>query len=88
MKVTNITGNNGNKVVNQFIIEDEDNHARYFQSYNSIIVKRENGKVYLDETYWDYSKTTSKYRNIFLSETTKETKAKIKSGEYTLTNLN
>ena len=66
--------------------------ATFFQSYNSIIVKTtfEEGKrkVYLDNNTWDYSKTTSKYRNQFLGESTKETQKKIKSGEYTLINLN
>lgn len=86
MHVQNITNNKGNKAVNQF--ELQDNNTRVFQSYNSTIVKIENGKVFLDERYWNYSKTTSKHRKIFLNETTKETLAKIKSGEYTLTNLN
>lgn len=82
MKVSNLQN------VNQFEIKD-DNGNEFFQSYESIIVKIDaSGKVYLDENFWDYSKTTSKHRNIFLGETTKETKAKIKSGEYTLTNLN
>ena len=90
MKVSNMTGNNGNEIANQFIIYDSE--FTVFQSYNSIIVKTcfEDGKrkVYLDENTWDYSKTTGKYRNIFLGETKKETEKKIKSGEYILTNLN
>jgi hypothetical protein len=86
MNVSNITNNNGNKVPNQFVISD--NGANYFQSYNSIIVKRSNGKIELDSYYWNYSRTTSKYRNIFLGETTKETQKKIDSGEYLLSDLN
>lgn len=86
MKVSNLTSNNGTTIPNQFEIRD--NKAVYFQSYNSIIVKIEDGKTYLDANKWDYSVTTSKYRNIFLGETTKETKKKIKSGEYILTDLN
>lgn len=82
---------------NQFIITNKDennNEVEWLQSYDSIIVRRcENEEVfsknvYLDQKYWDYSKTTSKYRNKFLDETTKETQAKIKSGEYILTDLN
>ena len=46
------------------------------------------GQILLDETYWDYSTTTGKYRNQFLGETKRETERKIKSGEYILTNLN
>ena len=85
-KVENMTSNNGNKIANQFIIYTKT--AKYFQSYDSIIVKKTNKVTYLDSYYWDYSPTTSKYRNIFLGETTKETEAKIKSGQYKLTNLN
>ena len=86
MQVTNMTSNKGNKIANQFIISD--GSIDYFQSYNSMIVKKVEGKVYLDERYWNYSVTTSKYRNIFLNENTKETQQKINEGTYTLTNLN
>lgn len=86
MKVTNPWG-----VPNQFILSTPE--ARYFQSYESIIVKidcDDDGKrqIVLDEKYWNYSKTTSKYRNSFLGETTAEIKAKIASGEYQLADLN
>ena len=61
----------------------------------TIIIKIENYfdnskpiKTYLDKKYWNYSVTTSKYRNIFLEETKKDTEKKIESGEYVLTNLN
>ena len=90
MKVENITSNSGNKISNQFIITDDQNN-KYFQSYNSIIVKIDGyyrDKIYLDQKYWNYSNTTGKYRNIFLGENIKDTKAKIKSGEYILTDLN
>lgn len=90
MKVTNMTSNNGNKIPNQFIINDSEFTA--FQSYDSIIVKTtfEDGKrvVYLDKNAWNYSKTTSKYRNLFLGETSKETEQKIKDGIYKLVDLN
>lgn len=72
---------------NQFVI-NADNGDLIFQSYNSIICKKSQGKVYLDSYYWNYSKTTSKHRSLFLGETTKETENKIKSGKYILTNLN
>jgi len=91
MKVENITSNNGNKIANQFIINDDFGNY-YFQSYNSIIVKKRLGsetvQIFLDQKYWNYSNTTGKYRNIFLNETIKDTKKKIKSGEYILTDLN
>ena len=72
IKVSNMTSNAGNDIANQFIIRT--NKGRYFQSYN--------------EYYWDYSRTTGKYRNNFLNEYTDETRSKIKSGEYKLKNLN
>ena len=91
MKVENIESNNGNKIANQFVITD-DKQNEYFQSYRSMIVKKDyegdQVKIYLDQKYWNYSNTTGKYRNIFLGETIKDTKAKIKSGEYILTDLN
>jgi len=91
MKVTNMTSSRGNKVANQFIIEDiqagpqAGNHYRYFQSYDSVIVRRRawtvdgvtEYEICLDETYWDYSVTTGKYRNQFLGEGIAETRKKI-----------
>jgi hypothetical protein len=88
MKITNLTSARGNTIANQFEIRAE--NALYFQSYQSIIVKKdfETGQIFLDATYWDYSKTTGKYRNQFLNEDKKETEKKIKAGIYILTNLN
>lgn len=86
MKVTNMTSNSGNKVANQFIVND--NGVEYFQSYSSIIGKIDKDGVTLDEYYWDYSTTTGKYRNIWLNEKKAETQKKIDSGEYKLANLN
>ena len=85
-KVQNMTSNNGNKIANQFVIYTD--NGSIFQSYNSSIVKIDSGKTYLDKDTWDYSKTTGKYRNIFLNEKKKDTENKIKSGEYILTDLN
>ena len=91
MKTENMTSTNGNKVANQFKITD-DNGNTFFQSYSSIIVKINSGDgnydVELDQKYWNYSNTTGKYRNIFLNETIKDTRKKIKSGEYKLVDLN
>lgn len=62
----------------------------YFQSYNSIIAFKPNdtSRIKLDAYYWDYSRTTGKYRNQFLNEDITETRAKIENKEYILTNLN
>lgn len=75
-------------VKNQFVIYDDAGNC-YFQSYRSIIVKHPvNGKTCLDRNTWDYSKTTGKYRNLFLGETKKETERKIADGTYLLADLN
>jgi len=91
MKIYNMTSSNGNRVPNQFIIED-DHGSLYFQSYQTIIAKKErnnNGVIItLDRNAWDYSVTTGKYRNLFLGETKAETLRKIKDGTYRLENLN
>ena len=87
MKVENMKSDRGNSVPNQFIIYSDD--GIYFQSYNSIICKRTENKVFLDSYYWDYSNTTAKYRRDFLNgEGVEATRKKIKSGEYILTDLN
>ena len=77
----------GRPVANQFRIETP--AGVFFQSYDKIIAYRPwGGVIQLDEYYWDYSNTTTRYRNEFLGENTKETRAKIKRGEYVLTDLN
>jgi hypothetical protein len=73
---------------NQIIITD-DKGNKIFSSYNTVIgIRAKDNKVTLDSKFWNYSKTTSKYRNIFLNETTKETIKKIESKQYTLKDLN
>ena len=88
IKVRNMFSPSGNQVANQFIIETA--RGKYFQSYRSIIafINNKTGKVTLDNYYWDYSRTTGKYRNEFLGEYIEDTRAKINSGEYKLANLN
>jgi len=103
MKVENMKNSRGNKVVNQFIIEGaviQTPHDTYmgraFQSYRSVIalIAFECGntgnchQVFLDAETWNYSVTTSRHRNQFLGETTKETQKKIDNGEYILADLN
>ena len=100
MKVRNLTGRTGREVANQFIITGDGNEmsgnaVEYFQSYKTVIAKRDkfragvpSRQVWLDKNSWDYSTTTGKYRNQFLGETKAETQKKIDSGEYVLTDLN
>lgn len=94
-KTTNMISNAGNAVANQFEITT--NRGTFFQSYDSVIafIPRKLSKHYqfgtriqLDRKFWDYSKTTGKYRNQFLGEGIAATRKKIKSGEYKLTDLN
>lgn len=87
-KVSNMQGRSGRDVANQFVITTDE--GQVFQSYNSVIAikYRDARPIELDELYWDYSRTTGKYRNEFLGEDKKTTAAKIKSGEYILKNLN
>ena len=88
IKVKNMTSNrSGRPVANQFIILTSE--GKYFQSYDSVIAFKDNeGNVTLDDYTWDYSRTTSKYRNEFLGEYIADTRDKIKSGKYKLENLN
>jgi ABC-type Fe3+ transport system substrate-binding protein len=90
MKAFNMASSNGRKVPNQIIIMD--GNKRYFQSYNVIISMTDTSKdfcqTYLDEKYWNYSKTTSKYLNKYLGMTSKHVKNAIERGELILTNLN
>lgn len=103
MRVIQMTSRKGTyrPVANQFIItglpagtytDNDGNKLRSgdaFQSYSTIIAFRDHqGTVYLDQEDWNYSRTTSAYRCIFLGETTPETKKKIKDGTYKLINLN
>lgn len=64
MKVTNITNGRGRKVPNQFIITDGNIYT--FQSYNSVVavVDFDNSTITIGGD-WNYSTTTSRYRNKF-----------------------
>ena len=85
--VLNMKSSRGNKVPNQFIIWTDE--EQFFQSYQTIIGKRDNeGNVFLDQNRWDYSVTTSKYRNQWLGMNTKEVKKAIDNGTIKLINLN
>jgi hypothetical protein len=85
--VEHMINNNGNAVKNQFITHTS--NKKIFQSYETIIATiDDDGTVTLDGKCWNYSRTTSKYRNMFLNETTKSTEEKIKDGTFKLANLN
>ena len=81
-------GNNGNQVPNQFIIDS--GNKTIFQSYQTIVAIKENGKVTLDSNALEYSNTTLKYLKQFLNtnESKKSLYAKIESGFYQVEDLN
>jgi|WetSurMetagenome_2_1015567.scaffolds.fasta_scaffold00711_34 hypothetical protein len=85
-KVKPLMTNNGTVAKEQYVIHADGKEI--FQSYDTIICIIENGAVTLDKNLWNYSTTTSKYRNKFLGETTKDTQKKINSGEYKLADIN
>ncbi len=74
-------------VPNQFVIE-MGNGIQVFQSYASIIAVRADDGVFLDKYRWDYSRTTGKYRNLFLGCDKKECERRIETGLYKLVDLN
>ncbi len=78
-KVKQMVSPNGNAIPNQLVITGKG--FRLFQSYDSWIALVKGGVTYLFED-WDYSVTTSKYRNIFLGESSADTLRKLRSGEY------
>lgn len=87
MKATNLQTPSGNPAPNQIILTNEEQTT--FQSYGVTVARiTADGKVYLDSTYWNYSKTTSKYLSIFLGEPSATIRQKAASGLYTFTDLN
>ena len=82
-----VSKKSGKAVANQFKIFTS--QGVYFQSYNTIIAyKDKTGQIYLDSENWNYSKTTSKYRNMFTRLSTDETKKAIEQGKIKLVELN
>ncbi len=69
-KVESLTSpRSGEAVRNQFVINMD--NGQVFQSYNSTIAIKMEGKVYLTKDY-DYSVTTSKYLKQFCGKSSKE----------------
>ena len=87
-KVENMTSpRTGQPVANQYIISIN-GVGTIFQSYRTIIAVKTPKGIILDRDAWNYSRTTSKYRNEFLGENTAETRRKIDNGEYEMEDLN
>ena len=81
MIISNLLNNNGNSSPNQFVINSE--KGVMFKSYNSniVFIPNDGSKIVLGKN-WNYSRTTSKFRSIFLNESTKETQNKLDNGIY------
>ena len=79
ISISNMTSSSGREVPNQFIIRTSS--GVMFQSYDSNIafIPNDEEVIYLGRD-WDYSVTTSKYRNQFLNCNKKELEAMIKEG--------
>lgn len=69
MKVENLKGQSGRAVSNQFAIKD--GNRKIFQSYDSVVVEAKRHTDFCEVNIghdWDYSRTTSKYFKIFLTD--------------------
>ena len=92
--VEQMTSRSGNTVPNQTILSDMT--GKTFVSYGSKIVYQSKTKwsdglpleIIVDETYWDYSRTTGKYRNEFMNMGVQEVRNHIKNGRIKVGNLN
>jgi hypothetical protein len=94
VNVEPMTTRGGNPSANQLIMSDP--HGETFVSYGSKICYRSfdrygverRPKYVFDEYYWNYSRTTGKYRNEFLGFGVDECRKGIKEGWIKLTDLN
>ena len=86
-RVTAMLNSNGNAVKNQLVIIEDDGSV-VFQSYKTRIARiKKDGTVVLDPKH-DCSKTTTRYRNLFLKQTSAQVNARIKDGTYKIEDLN
>lgn len=80
MKIENLANN-------QVVVTD--GKKKTFFSYGKTIAVVNNGKTTLDEVYWDFSATTTKYLSRFLGgEKKSDIQKNINNGNYKLSNLN
>lgn len=85
--VTAMVNSNGNAVKNQLIIIEDDGSV-VFQSYKTRIVRiAKDGTTTLDPEH-NCTKTTTRYRNMFLKQTSAQVSACIKDGTYKIEELN
>ena len=93
VSVRPMTSRGGNELANQQIMSDPAGET--FVSYGTKIAYRshkryEDGerRIVLDKNYWDYSRTTSKYRNEFLGFGIDECRRRISNGKIELADMN
>ena len=92
--VEQMTSRSGNVVPNQAILSDMT--GKTFVSYGSKIVYQSKDRasdglpleIIVDENYWDYSRTTGKYRNEFMNMGVQDVRDHIKEGRIQVGNLN
>jgi hypothetical protein len=65
MKVENLLNDRLNRAANQFVITTE--NGIFFQSYESMICKFHNGRLYVTPK-WNFSNTTRRHFYIFLRD--------------------
>lgn len=84
MIIKNLTNMNGNKVANQFeIVTPKGNYI--FQSYESTIAFKSDGGWFINEDFYKFSKTTTKYNAIFFGcYDSNEFHQKVKNNEIVL----
>ena len=70
------------------VIVKEGNKASFYSYGVKVAQVDDRGPILLDSTYWNYSRTTSKYLGRFLGESGDEIKKNVASGRYSLVNLN
>lgn len=73
MKISNLVNERGNRVANQFVIENEENNTVAFQSYNSMVCEVRPASIGFEKVVvfgkdWDYSRTTIKHLGNFLKQ--------------------
>lgn len=68
LQIENLVNDNNNHAVNQFVVKLNGNV--FYQSYDTVIAKKDKeGKITLSSD-WDYSKTTKKHLYIWLRDNT------------------
>ena len=88
VSVVHMKSPRGRFIPHSLIITTDD--GQYLQSYGKIVVFKPftDSVILLDRKMWKHSKTTTKYRNVFLNEDKKDTEHKIHEGVYKLIDLN